>query len=223
MIDKEECIRKAEELLKQPTCKKIPDNPTTWQKTKLMYLIGGRVSTVLWAPQDTQARDSPEAIVSSRGTVTYSTAKELAKILKPPVGMSPHHVVNTRDFVEQLKGIRVQQEEYIISYDVKALFTSGPIQPVINIIKNKLAKDKDLQQRTSMAIHYIISLLEFCLKSTYFVLQGQYYEKIEGAAMGSPVSPIVANLFMEEFETKALSTSPHTQVCEKDLLMTPLL
>ena len=41
--------------------------------------------------------------------------------------------------------------------------------------------------------------------------------------MGSQISPIVANLFMEEFETKALSRSPHPQVCGKDLLMTPLL
>ena len=52
-----------------------------------------------------------------------------------------------------------QQNECIISYDVKALFTSVPIHPTINIIKNKLSKDKDLQQRTSMAIHHIISLL----------------------------------------------------------------
>ena len=33
-----------------------------------------------------------------------------------------------------------------------------------------------------------------------------------GAAMGSPVSPIVANLYMEYLEQKALSTAPHPQV-----------
>ena len=27
--------------------------------------------------------------------------------------------------------------------------------------------------------------------------------------MGSPINPIVANLYMEEFKAKALSTSPH--------------
>ena len=124
--------------------------------------------------------------------------------------MSSHHVLNTRDFVQQLKDISLQQDECIISYDVKPLFTSVPIQPVINIIHNKLTNDKDLQQRTSMAIHHIISLLEFCLKSTYFVFQEKYYKQVEGAAMGSPLSPIVANIFMDEFEAKALSTAPHT-------------
>ena len=84
-----------------------------------------------------------------------------------------------------------------------------PIQPVVNIIQNKLANDKDLQQRTTMSVKHIISLLEFCLRSTCFAFQGQYYEQTERAAMGSPLSPIVANIFMEDFEIKALETAPH--------------
>ena len=34
----------------------------------------------------------------------------------------------------------------------------------------------------------------------YFSFQDQFYEKVKGAAMGSQVSPIVANLYMEYFE-----------------------
>ena len=33
-------------------------------------------------------------------------------------------------------------------------------------------------------------------------------EQVKGSAMGSPISPIVANLFMEDLEVKALSTAP---------------
>ena len=63
-----------------------------------------------------------------------------------------------------------------------------------------------------MEVGDIILLLEFCLKNTYFSFQGQFYEQVEGAAMGSPVSPIVANLYMEYLEQKALSTAPTYQV-----------
>ena len=92
--------------------------------------------------------------------------------------------------------IKLQQDECFILYDVKALFTSVPIVPAINTIKDKLTKDKDLQQRAFMAIHYIICLLEFCHKNTYIVFQGRYYEQLEDATMGSPTSPIVANSYV---------------------------
>ena len=109
-----------------------------------------------------------------------------------------------------------------MSYDVKALFTSVPIQPAINIIKKHLEEEKELQQRTSMTVNHITCLLEFCLRSTYFTFQGKYYEQLEGAVVGSPISPIVANLYMKDFEVKARNTSPHPLQCGKDLWMTLL-
>ena len=130
-------------------------------------------------------------------------------MLKPLVGLSNHHVQNTMDFVEQIKEVKLKKEESMVSYDVTALFTSVPIPPVLKIIEDKLNEDKDLPQRTGMNTRHIIRLLEFCLRSTYFVFQGQYYEQTEGAAMGSPLSPIIANIYMEHFETRALETAPH--------------
>ena len=73
-----------------------------------------------------------------------------------------------------------------------------------------------------MSIKHIIKLYDFCLRSSYFVFQGQYYEQVEGAAMGSPLSPLVANIYMELFEKKALETAPHPQVIGKGLWMTLL-
>ena len=60
-----------------------------------------------------------------------------------------------------------------------------------------------------MSVKNIITLLEFYLKSTYFPFQGRYFEQQEGAAVGSPISPILANLYLEGFEAKAISSSPH--------------
>ena len=131
--------------------------------------------------------------------------------------------VHAMDFVEQVKNIRLQPQECIIFYDVKALFTSVPIQPAINIIKQLLEDDKELQQRTSMTAQHIICLLEFCLTNTSFIFQGRYHEQTEGAAMGSPLSPIIANLYMEAFEKEAISTAPDPLPFGEDLLMIHLL
>ena len=147
--------------------------------------------------------------MSSCGSVTYGVAKELAKILKPLVGKSPHHINSTQDFVEQARQFKLEPGECLSSYDVSALFTSVPIDPSLNIIKDLLDKDTTLKERIVMEVGDIILLLEFCLKNTYFSFQGLFYEQVEGVAMGSPVSPIVANLYMEYLEQKALSTAPH--------------
>ena len=115
-------------------------------------------------------------IVSSIGAVTYITAKELSRILKPLVGKSPHHIHNNQDFIEHLKGIQPGPDEVVVSYDVRALFTCVPIQPALNIIEKLLKEDTGLQKRTSMSIKHVMDLLEFCLRNTYFTYQGKYYE-----------------------------------------------
>ena len=121
----------------------------------------------------------------------------------------PHQINSTQDFVEQAKHITLAPGECLSSYDVSALFASVPLDPALNIIKDLLEKDHTLKERTVMEVSDIILLLEFCLKNTYFSFQGQFYEQVEGAAMGSPISPIVANLYMAYLEQKALSTAPN--------------
>ena len=80
----------------------------------------------------------------------------------------------------------------------------------ISIFKQKLQQDPLLSQRTNMSIQQIVTLLEFCLKNTYFLFKGMYYKQVHGASMGSSISLLIANLFKEELEVKALSSAPHT-------------
>ena len=75
----------------------------------------------------------------------------------------------------------------------------------LSIIKERLRNDSTLPERTELCIDQIMNLLEFCLTITYFQYDGEYYQQLERASMGSPASPIVANLFMENFERKALA------------------
>ena len=106
---------------------------------------------------------------------------------------------------------------------MSALFTSVPIEPALKIIKDLLVKDPTLKDRTVIGIDDIILLLGFCLKNTYFSFQGQFFEQVEGVTMGSPVSPIVAKLYMEYVQQKALSTAPHPPGSGTGMWMTPLL
>ena len=94
------------------------------------------------------------------------------------------------------------------SYDVKVLFTSVPMDPSINIVKQKLQQDPLLTK--DQHVYATSSQTPKVLPQKHLLLiQGKDYEQVHGAAMGSPLAPLIANLFMEEFEVKALSSSPH--------------
>ena len=228
VMDRQDYITKANQLLNQNTYKVITKDPINTIKNKLINILKniktksglgtntyksmyptGCVPPKFYGLPKIHKPDTPlRPIVSSCGSVTYGVAKELAKILKPLVGKSPHHINSTKDFVEQARQFKLEPGECLSSYDVSALFTSVSKDPALNIIKDLLEKDTTLKERTVMEVGDIILLLEFCLKNTYFSFQGQFYEQVEGAAMGSPVSPIIANLYMEYLEEKALSTAP---------------
>ena len=148
-------------------------------------------------------------IVSSIGSITYKTAKFLASILSPLVGKTEHFVKNSIQFVKKIKELEVPPGRKMVSFDVTALFTSIPVTEAVSVIKDRLNQDTTLKDRCELSVNQIITLLEICLNTTYLIYDGVFYKQKKGAAMGSPVSPIVANLYMEHFEERAITEAPH--------------
>ena len=148
-------------------------------------------------------------IVSSIGSITYKTAQFLASILSPLVGKTEHVVKNNTQFVKKIKELKVPPGRKMVSFDVTALFTSIPVTEAVSMIKDRLNQDTTLKDRCELSVNQIITLLEICLNTTYFIYDGVFYKQKKGAAMGSPVSPIVANLYMEHLEERAIREAPH--------------
>ena len=116
IMDRQDYINKANKLLNQSTYRSIPRDPTNTIKNKLISILKRVKSqtgldsltyksmypTGLCPPKfyglpKIHKPDTPlRPIVSSCGSVTYGVAKELAKILKPLVGKSPHHINSTQ-------------------------------------------------------------------------------------------------------------------------------
>ena len=78
----------------------------------------------------------------------------------------------------------------------------------------------DLVERTPLSPDRIAEVLGLCLKSTYFSYGGKFYEQREGAAVGSPVSAVVANLYMEFSRSWLLSQHLLDPVCGSGMWMT---
>ena len=79
---------------------------------------------------------------------------------------------------------------------IYTLFTNVPIDEALVVIREMLSKDNTLEDRASLSVDTITELLSLSLKSTYFCYDGEFYNQKEGAAMGSPVSVVIANLYI---------------------------
>jgi hypothetical protein len=134
-------------------------------------------------------------IVNTIGSPTYKLAKFLANKLKILVGKTQSFVKNSTHLIEDIKDIRLDEEDILLIFDVVSLFTKILIDDAIKSISE--ITDEDTTK-----------LVKVCLKSTYFSFQGGIYEQIEGVAMGSPLSPVIANLYLEKFKKQAIDSYP---------------
>ena len=147
-------------------------------------------------------------IMSAIGPQSYKLAKELARILTPLAGNTMHAVKNSTSFVDRIHVIGIELQDQMISFDVTNLFTQVPVDEALRVVEERLSADDSLKERTSIPTPQLIELIELCLRSTYFQFQDRFFEQTDGAAMGSPLSPVIANLYMEHLEENALQTAP---------------
>ena len=79
----------------------------------------------------------------------------------------------------------------------------------LTITKERLQQDQNLAERTNLSVDNILKLSGFVLNHNYFKYDGNHYKQIFGCAMGSPISPVLAELVMDEIEETAISQLPH--------------
>ena len=141
-------------------------------------------------------------ITSGIGSAPHRLARQLAKPLSQTLGsISTAHLKNSTDLIERLKSINFQKKK-LASFDVKALFTNVPSEEALqatrraieNISEEELPLNKD----------DYIKLISLCIGYNCFTFEGKEYVQHRGLAMGSPLSAVMASLFMENLEEDKL-------------------
>ena len=112
-------------------------------------------------------------IVSTIGSVSYPLAKHLARLLGPLVGNTDAHVKDSREFVSFVQTLSLDEDEMMVSFDVKSLFTSVPTDVACEVARKRLEienekNDSSVFANTGMDADDILRLLRLCLDTTYF-------------------------------------------------------
>ena len=92
------------------------------------------------------------------------------------------------------------------------VLTWSALADVWSFLTIDIALDKlySLSDPPTLSLSVLQKLLEFATKKSHSLFAGQYYDQIDGVAMGSPLGPVLANIFMCHFEEKWVMSG---QVC----------
>ena len=89
-----------------------------------------------------------------------------------------------------------------MSYDVTSLFTNVPLEETIQILADKVFKDDWFNKSNNLNFSRddLVTLLQAATHDQHFQLDGCLYEQTDEVAMGSPLGPLLANVFICSIE-----------------------
>ena len=164
--------------------------------TFLKVLPNGSTHGVLYGLPKVHETGCPfRPIVSSTNTYNYNLASYLVSVLQP-ISTNCFSVKDSFSFAEWAKQY-THNGEFMCSFDVSSLFTTVPLDETIEICLDKLYA---LANPPSLPRLVLKNLLLFATKKSHFAFDGQYYDQIDGVAMGSPLGSVLANIFMCDSE-----------------------
>ena len=134
-------------------------------------------------------------IVSSIGTYNYNLAKYLSNLLQLHIP-STFIASDSFTFVKEINDLSLHGM-FMVTFDVESLFTNIPLDDCINLAVKYITEDNP---GLKLCKNELKRLFEFVTKETHFLFKGNFYDQVDGVAMGSPLAPVLANLFMSHHE-----------------------
>ena len=167
---------------------------------KTVLAKGSNLTHLYGLPKTHKPQLAMRPILSAVGTYNYKLAKWLDEKLKP-LWINRHTISNILELAEDLATSKVNENTFMASYDVTALFTNIPVDETIDILTAKAFQNNWFNVTHNLNItRSQLKLLKMTAKNQLFQFNGQLYEQRDGVAMGSPLGPLMANSFLCHIE-----------------------
>lgn len=145
-------------------------------------------------------------ILSAVTCHNYKLAKFLVPLLTP-IAYSEHTVSDVFQFAKEMQQRTDMSHTLLVSLDIESLFTNVPVAETIDIILSKLFLDESSVYHGFTRTDFK-TLLKLAVEDSYFSFNSKLYKQIDGMAMGSPLGPLFANIFLSHFESQWLNDLP---------------
>lgn len=143
-------------------------------------------------------------IVSGISSCTEKISCFVDFFLQPLTKLSSSYIKDTTNFLSKVQNIQCKETDILVSADVTGLYTVIDHEEGIAACEDAL-EERSMEEKNKMPTHYIVELIRLILSSNCFSFLDSFFKQIKGTAMGTPMAPSYANLFMTKIEKEMLS------------------
>lgn len=184
--------RKTNEVIKEMFEKKYID----FNLKRYLTCYDSVAPKIYGLPKIHKAHAPLRPIVSFIKAPTYRLSQFIAEILNN-LKNDNINVRSSSILRERMKNINVDPDYSLVSFDAVSLFTAIPVSLALEVTKERWQELSD-GGSTALDEEMFFRSLEMCLKNGYCQYEGEIYSQIEGVGMGSPLSPIIAELVLDK-------------------------
>lgn len=216
ILDKEDYYERVNRLIDNGPYSRIKKNPISKMITQVnnsfkfchnlitpylrrkLHVSNPSVPKLYCLPKIHKPGKSMRPIVAAMGSPTYQLSKWLTNEFNAlPVKQPSFSVKNSLEFINKIKDLELLEGEILASFDVCSLFPSVPVTQTLIYLRELLT----LNSFSADIIDEYVHLTRLCMSQNVFQFKKEFFEQLEGTAMGNSLSPFMADLFMSRFET----------------------
>ena len=137
----------------------------------------------------------------------YELAKDLNKVFDPFTGKTKTAVKGGKHLIQMIREGRFNKN-FVSSCAAEALYPSVMIEEGLELLEEKIKKDKSFAKRTDLTKAEIMELTRLCTEKPYFECELGFFTHSKGTHMGGPLSRLLADLIIENKIEKQIMQHP---------------
>ncbi|XP_073481353.1 uncharacterized protein [Aquarana catesbeiana] len=220
ILTKEDYYKELERLVKDPsTYQPLKKNPNRELKKKLKeYLDKGiadkilnkkegryllteapRIPVIYQVPKIHKSKTKPPGrpIISGIESIHSRLGEYLDVFLQPIAGEGKSFLKDSKDVINNLKNLKVDNSTLLVTLDVESLYTNIKQTDALAAVAWGMKNLSDLQLKQRK---FILEGLRMAMGYNFFWHNHKYYRQIKGVGMGNKYAPSVANIFLSKWE-----------------------
>lgn len=135
-------------------------------------------------------------ITSACASPGFKLSKYFTNVISEIFNENGFHILRSTDIIDKLNNVTIDADDILASFDVVSMFTNIPINLMLDIISKR---NNILFEHFHIKFELFADIFIFLLKEcAVFMYDKRCFKQKDSLAMGSPLSPILAKILMNE-------------------------